>query len=118
MIFDGDSNFLSPTSPSAAYLWRPGRHLAQNLSKMMKNDDSQNHVLDTQGMSRSHQGHARRSMDASKCIWKVLEIFHFFVKIMIFKHFHVHQILILALIHVPLEESASHPSPSARGSAQ
>ena len=63
MIFDGDSDFSSPTSPSAAYLWRPGRHLTQNWSNMMKNDDSQNHVLDTQGMPGSHQGHARRSLD-------------------------------------------------------
>ena len=77
MIFDGDSDFSSPTSPSAAYLWRPGRHLTQHWSKMMKNYESHIHVLHTQGMSRSHQGHARRSLDVFKCIWKVFEIFHF-----------------------------------------
>ena len=63
MIFDGDSDFSSPMSPSVAYLWRIGRHLAQNWSKMMKNDDSQNHVLATQGVSRSHQGHSRRPLE-------------------------------------------------------
>ena len=53
---------------------------------MMKNDDSHNHVLTTQGMSRSHQGHPRRSLDVFWCIWHVFEIFHFFVRIMIFTH--------------------------------
>ena len=59
MIFDADSEFSSPMSPSVTCLWRPGRHLTQNWSKMMRNEDPQNHVLTTQGMSRSHQGHAR-----------------------------------------------------------
>ena len=86
MIFDADAEFSSPMSPSVAYLWRPGRHLTQNWSKMMKNDDSQNHVLDTQGVSWSHQGHPRRSLDVFWCIWHVFEIFHFLVKIMIFTH--------------------------------
>ena len=67
MIFDGDSDFSSPMSPSAAYLWRLGRHLVQNWPKMMKNDDSQTHVLNTQGMSMSHWGHARRSLDVPTC---------------------------------------------------
>ena len=86
MIFDADAEFSSPMSPSVAYLWRPGRHLSQNWSRMMKNDDSQNHVLNTQSMSRSHQGHPRRSLDVFKCIWKVFKIFHFLVKLMIFTH--------------------------------
>ena len=86
MIFDADAEFSSPMSPSVAYLWRPGRHLSQNWSKMMRNDDSQNHVLNTQSMSRSHQGHPRRSLDVFKCIWKVFKIFHFLVKLMIFTH--------------------------------
>ena len=63
MIFDGDTDFSSPTSLGKVHPLRPGRHLTQNWSKMMKNDDSQNHVLHTQGMSRSHQGHSRRSLD-------------------------------------------------------
>ena len=117
MIFDDDSDFSSPMSPSVAYLWRPGRHLSQNWSKIMKNDDSQNHFLNTQSMSRSHQGHPRRSLDVFKCIWKVFKIFHFLVKIMIFTHHDSRApVMILTQIHVPLAESASKPSPSARGS--
>ena len=37
MIFDGDSDLSSPTSSFVTYLWRVGRHLAQNWSNMMKN---------------------------------------------------------------------------------
>ena len=95
MIFDGDSDFSSPTSPSAAYLWRPGRHLTQNWSKMMKNDDSQNHVLHTQGMSRSHQRLPRGSLEVSKCIRTDFSISQIFMKIMIFTQFHVYQNMIL-----------------------
>ena len=36
---------------------------------------------------------------------------------MIFIQFHVHHIMILTSIQMTLEESASHPSPSTRGSA-
>ena len=90
MIFDGALDFSSPKSPSAAHHGQPGRHLTQNWSNMLRNDDSENHVLGIQGMSRSYQGHARRSLEVSKCIWKVSETFQNFVKIMIFIQFHVH----------------------------
>ena len=97
-IFDDDVDFSSPTSPSAAYLWRVGRHLAQNWSKTMKNDDSQTHVLHTQGMSRSHHGHSRKSPDVYECTWHVHEIFQKFVKLILFTQFHMHHIVILFFI--------------------
>ena len=84
MIFDGALDFSSPKSPSAAHHRRVGRHLTQNWSEMLRNDDSENHVLCTQRMSMRYQGHARRSLEVSKCIWKVSETFQNFVKIMIF----------------------------------
>ena len=104
-VFDGDSDFSSPTSPLAAYLWRPGRHFVQNWSELLRNGDFETYVLDTHDMSRIFQGHAGRSVDVSKCIWHVLEMFHFFSK----SWFHVHPIMILMSIHVTPEESASHP---------
>ena len=69
---------------------------------MLKNDDSENHVLDIQGMSGSHQGHARRFLEVSKCIWKVSEIFQNLVKIMIFMMVHVHcaHVLMCSCAHV------------------
>ena len=115
-IFNGDSDFSSPTSPSAAYLWRPGRHLTRNLSKLMRNDDSQTHVLDTHGMSRSHHRHVGRFLDVPRCIGKVSQIFQDFVNIMIFMACHVHQIIIPASIHLPWRRVLRTPSLSTRGS--
>ena len=63
MIFDGAFDFSSPTSPSAAHHRRVGRHLTQNWSDMLRNDDSENRVLGIQGMSWSYRGHARRSLE-------------------------------------------------------
>ena len=60
-------------------------------------------------MSRRYQRHVIRSLEVSQHIWKVSKTFQNFVKIMILMQFHVHQIMILTSIHVPLEESASHP---------
>ena len=56
-------------------------------------------------MSRSHQGHARRSLDVFKCLWNDFEIFHEIVKIMILRTSN-HD----SHANDP-EESASHHSP-------
>ena len=38
--------------------------------EMLKNEDFENHVRNTQGMSRNDLGHVRRFLEALQCIWK------------------------------------------------
>ena len=79
------------------------------MARMLRNDDFENHVRTIQGISGTYQGHVRRLLEVPRCSWKVSKIFQDFVRIMIFMSYRVHQIMILTSIHMPLEESASHP---------
>ena len=75
MIFDGALYFLSLKSPSVAHHGQPDRHLTQNWSIMTRNCDFENHILEIQGVSRSYQGHVRRSLEVSKYPWNVSKTF-------------------------------------------
>ena len=48
------------------------------VEKFMKNDDSGNHVLVVQGMSRRYHGHVRRTLKVLKCTCDVSKTFQKF----------------------------------------